>query len=147
MVQVRGSNSVRGTVIALHVKSPGIFSTCLQALWHRISSIESSGKEIVKTQNPKTHARATSEPLRGVILDEAFVAVRGKGWCRRVRRKRKELPEGMSGTDVCGEPSGRQVRYVLDTESLILCLASCARTRAHREGLWRVLTGRRSRAR
>lgn len=43
-----------------------------------VNNIENSGKEIVKTQTAKIHDRTNSEPLYGAIINNAFLAMRGK---------------------------------------------------------------------
>lgn len=73
-----------------------MFSACLQALQHRVSNIENSGKEIVKAQLPRSVIELT-QPLHGVIIDNTSSAVRGK-LVLESEEKRKELPEGINVT-------------------------------------------------
>lgn len=132
--------TVCGTFIALHVKSPNIFSPCLQALRHCVSNIESSGKEIVKTQTTKIRTRTDSEPLHGVILDDAFLAVRGK----LVQESEEEKQGAASGnkyhSDVLSQHASCQVKYIPRHRVSDPVSGLEHQTSSNRKALWHMLT-------
>lgn len=133
--------TVWGTVIAaLHVKSPNIFSTCLQALWHCVSNIESSGKEIVKTQTAKIHARTISEPLHGVIVNDAFLAVRGKLVQESEEEKKGAAWGNKCHSDVWSKHSSCQVKYILRHRVSDPVSGLEHQTSSNRKVLWHMLT-------
>lgn len=66
----------------------------------------------MKTQTPKSHASANSEPLRGTLLDSAFLAMRGKLVQESEEEKKGAAWGSLWHSEVCGKHSSRQLKPI-----------------------------------